>query len=91
MTELTLRDRLVASGAPEADIAWFDQIGWDPARVPPLREQDVMAYRHRIDLLTGLVDSLTFAERGNSDAGRMAAAIGARVADYEDEQDGDEE
>jgi hypothetical protein len=85
-----LRDHLAAAGAGADDLAWFDRIGWSDAQVPAARAGDVADYRRREKLLNDSLAGLTFAERGTSQAGRLAAAIGARIADLRDADDEDE-
>ena len=49
------------------------------------------AYERREKLLNSTLAAETFAERGDSLAGRLAAAIGARLADLRDKADGDDD
>jgi hypothetical protein len=91
MSELELRDSLKLVGASAADLAWFDSIGWNDADVPPATAESVADYERREALLNATLRAETFAERGASHAGRLAAAIGARLADLRDKQDDEEE
>lgn len=91
MSDLPLKEALSAHGAGAEDLAWFDSFGWDPAGIPAATPRDMAAYQSREALLNKTLGGLTFAERGNSEAGRLAAAIGARIADLKDEVDDDAE
>jgi hypothetical protein len=93
MSDLTLRDAMRLSGASAKDLAWFDSIGWSDSNVPAAEAASLADYERRETMLNACVDGLTFAERGNAQAGRLAAAIGARIADFRDRQedDGDED
>jgi hypothetical protein len=91
MSDPELRDDLKLVGALPADLAWFDSIGWNDADVPPATADDVADYERREALLNATLRAETFAERGASHAGRLAAAIGARLADLRDEQEDEEE
>jgi hypothetical protein len=82
-----LRNRLMADGADPSDLAWFDRFGWNDAHVPAARPDDLADYRRRETLLNSSIEGLTFAEKGESPAGRLAAAIGARIADLRDPED----
>ena len=91
MSDLDLRDELKLVGASKADLDWFESIGWNDANVPPAEPADVADYERREALLNATLKAETFAERGASEAGRLAAAIGARLADLrEPEEDEDE-
>jgi len=79
-----LRERLELAGLSGADLAWFDSFGCDDARVPPPRPEEIDDYSRREAALNASVAALTYAERGESPEGRLAAAIGARVADAHD-------
>jgi hypothetical protein len=88
----SLRDSLIAKGLTASDIAWFDTIDWNPSSVPPAEPQIIADYQRRERALNESIDGLSFAERGESQAGRLAAAIGARIADLTDpEEEKDEE
>ena len=84
------RARLLAAGADLKDLDWFDSIGWKDAHTPPLMsEADVAAFRRREEKLNAAVAHLSFAERADSPEGRLAAAIGARIADWKDRDEDD--
>lgn len=83
------RARLAAVGLGRDDLAWVESLGWSDAAVPaPKDAREAEAYRRREAKLNAAVSSLTYAERGESPEGRLAAAIGARLADW---RDGDED
>lgn len=77
-------EALRLAGASPADIAWFEAIHWQDDAVPPVGAEVLAAYRRREQLLNKTIEHLSFAERGASRAGRLAAAIGARIADFTD-------
>jgi hypothetical protein len=91
MSEPELRDHLKLVGAPQADLDWFDSIGWNDADVPAAEVEDVADYERRETLLNATLRAETFAERGESLAGRLAAAIGARLADLRERDEDDDE
>jgi len=72
---------LELAGFSGDDLVWFDSFGRDDARVPPPRPDEIADYQRREAALNASIKPLTFAERGESQAGRLAAAIGARIAD----------
>ena len=76
-----LRERLQRAGLTGADLAWINSFGGDDAAVPPPRPNEIADYRRREAALNASIAPLTFAERGESAEGKLAAAIGAKVAD----------
>ena len=78
------RERLKRAGLTSADLAWIDSFGGDDAAVPKPRPDEIADYRRREAALNASVAPLTFAERGESPEGKLAAAIGAKVADVLD-------
>jgi hypothetical protein len=87
--DAVMRERLGLAGLDEADMAWLDSFGCNDARVPKPRLDQIAEYRRREAALNAAVAALSFAERGQSSEGRLAAAIGARIADAEDEASGE--
>lgn len=84
-TTTQARARLAAAGMGADDLRWLDSLGWSDAAVPPVKsEADAEAYRRREAKLNAAVASLTYAERGESVEGKLAAALGARLADWRD-------
>ncbi len=90
MPDADLPDLLKLAGASPQDLAWFEGLAWDPARVPEATPDDLADYECREALLNSTLTAETFAERGESPAGRLAAAIGARIADLKDRLEGEE-
>ena len=81
---------LELAGFSSGDLAWFESFGWDDAQVPPPRPDEIADYQRREAALNASIKTLTFAERGESQAGRLAASIGARVADALDPPGGED-
>ena len=79
-----LKERLEMAGLSAADLAWLESFGCDDARVPAPRPEEVADYSRREAALNAAIQALTFAERGEALEGRLAAAIGARIADARD-------
>jgi hypothetical protein len=79
-----LKERLEMAGLSATDLAWFDSFDCDDARVPAPRPEEVADFSRREAALNAAIKALTFAERGESAEGRLAAAIGARIADARD-------
>ena len=91
MSESELRNELKLVGAQPADLAWFDSIGWNDADVPPATADNAADYERREALLNATLRAETFAERGASHAGRLAAAIGARLADLREKAENEDD
>lgn len=91
MSDPILRHELTTHGLVDADLEWLDSFGWNPAAVPAPKASQVEAYRRRETALNATIDGVTFAERGASLASKLAAAIGARIADFSDDQDDQDE
>lgn len=92
MTELATlaeaRARTAAAGMGPQDMSWLDRLGWKDSAVPEIGGAENFAdYRRREKLLNAAVAHLSFAERADSPEGRLAAAIGARLADWRDAND----
>ncbi|MCX7900047.1 MAG: hypothetical protein N2444_08205 [Methylocystis sp.] len=88
-TVATARAKLAAAGMSGEDLAWFDTIGWNDAAIPPPTPGEIGAYQRREVELNASIADLSITERGASLQGKLAAAIGARLADLRDwdEQD----
>ncbi len=82
------RDRLVAEGLSIEDLAWFERYGWSDADIPPPKPNEIAAYQRREAALNSAIAGFGITERGQSLEGKLAAAIGARLADL---RDGDED
>lgn len=84
MSDATPHELLTRQGLTAEDLAWFDSIDWDESAVPAVDASQLAAYRRREAALNRAIAPLTFAERGQSREGRLAAALGARLADWRD-------
>lgn len=85
------RARLLAAGANKGDLAWLDGLGWSDANAPRVRgEADLAELKRREAMLNASVAHLSFAERAASPEGKLAAALGARIADWSERGDGDD-
>ena len=78
------RARLAAAGMTSDDLACLDAWGWSDANIPAPSAGDVAAYERREAALNAAIAGLSVVERGQSREGRLAAAIGARLADLRD-------
>lgn len=84
------RARLLAAGADQKDLDWFDSLGWNDAHTPPVAsDADAATLKRREEKLNAAVAHLSFAERADSPEGKLAAAIGARIADWKDRNEDD--
>jgi hypothetical protein len=82
------RARAAAAGLAPGDMTWLDGLGWKDSAVPPVEGDGQLAeYRRRERALNAAVAHLSFAERGESPEGKLAAAIGAKIADWQDKSD----
>jgi hypothetical protein len=81
------RLRLTQAGLTPADFSWFDGFNWDDRAIPILRADQLADFQRREAVLNKAVAELSFAERGESVEGRLAAAIGAVVANFRDAED----
>ncbi len=84
------RLKLTQAGLTQADFSWFDGFDWNDKAVPALRADQMADYQRREAVLNKAVAELSFAERGESIEGKLAAAIGAIVANAKDAQDGED-
>lgn len=90
-TEITAaRGRATAAGMSGEDLAWFDRHGWSDADIPPPAPREVDAYQRRETALNLVIAGLGISERGDSLEGKLAAAIGARLADPRDPEEKDD-
>ncbi|MGL4324420.1 MAG: hypothetical protein ACRCTD_10310 [Beijerinckiaceae bacterium] len=89
---IALRMRLAAAGLPPADLRWLESIGFDDAAVPPVESEFVLAdYERRAQALTAKAAELTLWERESAAESKLAAAIGARIADWKDRAEGEDD
>jgi hypothetical protein len=87
----TLKARLAKLGLSEGDLSWFDKLEWNDANVPAPAAHEVDAYGRREAALNADIARLGVLEKGATLQGRLAAAIGARLADLKDQLSGEEE
>lgn len=86
------RARAAAAGLPPDDMVWLDGLGWSDSAIPAVASDGQLAdYQRRERALNAAVAHLTFPERADSPEGRLAAALGARIADWREKGDGDED
>ncbi|MGL5734157.1 MAG: hypothetical protein ACRCYS_04745 [Beijerinckiaceae bacterium] len=91
MIDASMRSKLEAAGVPLADVRWLERFGFRDDAMPAVADAtEAEAYRKRIASLTASVAALTFPERAASPQSRLAAALGARLADWEDQQAGED-
>jgi len=84
------RIRLVAAGMSDEDLAWLDRHGWNDGDIPPPTKDEIEAYQRREAKLNAAIAGLGVSERGDSLEGKLAAAIGARLADLRDRGEEDD-
>lgn len=82
--ETAARNRLTTAGLTAEDFAWFEQHGWNDADIPPPPPNEIAAYKRREAALNSSIADFGITERGQSLEGRLAAAIGARLANLRD-------
>lgn len=83
------RARLAGAGMSGEDLAWLDRHGWNHADIPPPSTDEIEAYERREATLNSAIAGLGISERGESLEGKLAAAIGARLADLRDRDEED--
>ncbi len=86
-----LKMRLLKLGLTEEDLSWFDRLEWSDANVPAPSPHEVDAYGRREAALNADIAKLGVLEKGETLQGRLAAAIGARLADLKDQLAGEED
>lgn len=85
-----IRSTLKQHGMTEGDLAWLDGIGWNDASVPPVTNATEAAeYARREKALNGSISNLLAMDRIDRIESRLAAAIGAEIANW-NERDEDE-
>ncbi len=83
------RAALAAAGMSGDDLAWLDSVDWRDANIPPPSPGEIGAYQRRETALNASIAYLSITERGASLQGKLAAAIGARLADLRDREEED--
>ena len=87
-----IRARLKSGGMTEADLGWLDSIGWSDAAIPAIEtEAEAGDYARREAALNASIHALLANDRGQSLEGKLAAAIGAQIANWKDQNEPDEE
>ncbi len=76
-----IKGKIATRGTVRGRLGLDQVFGGDDAAVPKPRPEEIADYRRREAALNAIVAPLTFAERGKSPEGKLAAAIGAKVAD----------
>jgi hypothetical protein len=87
----SLKARLASSGLTREDLAWFDSLQWRDANVPPPASDEVDQYQRREAALNADIVKLGVLEKGMTLQGKLAAAIGARLADLRDQLAGEDD
>ena len=87
----SLKARLSKSGLTADDLAWFDSLEWRDTNVPPPAPDQVEQYKRREAALNADIANLGVLEKGSTLQSRLAAAIGARLADLRDGADGEDD
>ncbi len=77
------RERLMKAGMADEDVSWLDARRWNDAAIPPVMWPcDTDLYRRREALLNKAIQELGAAKRSESLEAKLAAAIGARLANW---------
>ena len=85
------RARLGVAGISAADLAWLGEIGWNAGNIKPIaNEAQAADHVRREAVLNASIAHLTFPERANSDEGKIAAQIGAKLADWRERDETDD-
>jgi len=80
-----LRARLSAAGLGDIDLQWLEHLGWEDGAIPAIESDEQRAdYTRREGALKTSATGRTFAERAEMIESKLAAAIGARIADWDD-------
>jgi len=86
-----LRARLSAAGLGDTDLQWLEDLGWKDDAIPPIESERQRAdYVRREAALNAATRHLTFAERAVTIESKLAAAIGARIANWDEAGDDDD-
>jgi len=87
----SLRARLAKSGLTGDDLNWFDSLEWRDTNVPPPRPDEVDQYKRHEAALNADIANLSVLEKGATLQSKLAAAIGARLADLQDKLAGEDD
>jgi hypothetical protein len=66
------------------DLAWLDSLRWDDANVPRPTADQIERYKRVEAALNGDIADLSVFEKGATLQSKLAAAIGARLADFDE-------
>lgn len=84
------RTHRTAAGMSGEDLAWLDRHGWNDGNIPPPSTDEIAAYERREAALNSAIAGLGSSERAELLEGKLAAAIGARLADLRDRGEEDD-
>lgn len=80
-----IRAALTQQGMTQADLAWLDSLGWSDAAVPPVSsDAEAADYARREKALNASIAGLLSVDRIDRIESKLAAAIGAAVANWKD-------
>lgn len=86
-----LRGRLKDKGMSEADLDWLDSFNWKDGGVPPVSTAgEVADYQRRIRVLNASVENLLLPERVSTLEYKLAASLGAALANWRDRDEDDD-
>lgn len=89
---MRLQTSLAKTGLSPEDLRWLASFDWRPDQVPAIESEAQEAdYARRATAIASAVAHLSFSERGASPEGRLAAMIGARLADWRERGDDDQD
>jgi hypothetical protein len=83
----SVKNALLNAGMRDDDLAWLDNFGWSPSKIPAPTAVELSDYKRREFLLNKSILYLGIVERGASLQGKLAAAIGAHLANLRDPDD----
>lgn len=80
-----IRSRLKEHGLTEVDLNWLDGLAWSDAAIPPIgTSREAADYMRREKALNSSVSALLLLERVESIEGKLAASIGAALANWKE-------
>ena len=80
-----IRSALKHHGMTQGDLAWLDSLGWSDAAIPPVSNaEDAADYARREQALNASIADLLAMDRIERIESKLAAAIGAQVANWND-------
>jgi len=81
----SLKTRLAKAGLTGDDLKLFDSLEWRDVNLPPPAPGEVESYKRREAALNADIAKLGVPEKGATLQSKLAAAIGARLADLRDQ------